>query len=41
MGELGVLGEAVGGDAQRAKEVFAEEFAGMDVQVFLHVSGSR
>ena len=34
--QLRVLGEAVGRDAERGKKLFAEEFARVNVEVFLH-----
>lgn len=36
--ELRVFGEPVGGDTERRKELFAEKFAGVNVEVF---SGSQ
>jgi hypothetical protein len=34
--EMGVLGQAIGGNSQRGQKLFTEEFAGVDVKVFAH-----
>jgi hypothetical protein len=38
MGKFGVLGQSVRSDAERPKEILAEELAGMDIEVFAHGS---
>ena len=39
VGQVGALGQAVGGDAQRRQELLAEQFARVDVEEFLFHEG--